>query len=325
MNHRKSLSIVTVAMNRSEHLSRSAKAIARSDVHDEHIIIDWGSEDPIELSGLPRDSRVVVYRVNNVSRWWLTHAYNLGFSLASGSLILKCDADILLEPNFFDRFHGKENIDLHCPRATLQEWSLHADGLGFCSNGLFLISRRRLDEIRGFNPYLENWGWDEIDLYSRVFLSGGSMRRIRGEGVEEITHGDDLRVNQKGSFKINISPFIARVLDRNMVMRANIEKNKAIAGRCIYSGLGWPSQREYKDRFIKTATPPEIPPVTLFSEDEFEALCHSLFFTALALKPIERRMVGVWQRLGVGGRHADRVRALREVGILTDLVNGVSG
>ncbi|MFN7819548.1 MAG: hypothetical protein ACK5Q7_08135, partial [Cyanobacteriota bacterium] len=65
------LSIVTVCMNRREHLLVTAPRVAAWPHHGEHLIVDWSSAVPLRREDLPRDPRVRLMRVEGETRWSL--------------------------------------------------------------------------------------------------------------------------------------------------------------------------------------------------------------------------------------------------------------
>ena len=87
------LSVVTVCMNRHSHLLVSAAAVARWPHHQEHLILDWSSDQPLQREDLPQDPRIRVVRVDGERQWHLCRAYNLAIQLAVGERLLKLDAD----------------------------------------------------------------------------------------------------------------------------------------------------------------------------------------------------------------------------------------
>ncbi|MFM9046412.1 MAG: glycosyltransferase family 2 protein [Cyanobium sp.] len=89
----KGLSIVTVCMNRREHLLATAPRVAVWPHHGEHLIVDWSSRDPLRREELPGDERVRLLRVEGEGRWNLCRAYNFAVAHANGDLVLKLDAD----------------------------------------------------------------------------------------------------------------------------------------------------------------------------------------------------------------------------------------
>ena len=239
------ISIVTVVMNRKEHLLRSVLALSRLQFHQEHIVIDYGSTPSVPRDELPNDSRIKLIRCENPDKtWWLTHSYNLGFSLATQPYILKVDADIILKEEFFVELQGSiesDCPDLMCSRLTLQDWALNSSM--FPTNGLFLAKTSTLKSLGGFNPYLKGWGWDEIDLYSRFFLCAGLVKRLPQHGISEIQHSDDLRessnvgVIQSKTILHSIHNFLFPRVTAAGKMRCNNTKNKIISSRFIEDGF----------------------------------------------------------------------------------------
>jgi predicted glycosyltransferase involved in capsule biosynthesis len=177
------LSIVTVSRDRTEHLIQSSRLISLSSIHFEHIIIDWSSNIPIEINLLPNDSRIKLLRVENETEWWLTRAYNFGIGKAEGDIILKVDADVLLDKVFFDTLNvNTENI---CIASSFFGNNFIADsGL----SGLFLIKKYYFNLVGGFNEYIRGWGYDEIDLFVRLFTCGMGFQKLNLLGVSSIEH-----------------------------------------------------------------------------------------------------------------------------------------
>ena len=97
---RPALSVITVCMNRQQHLLATARKIAAWPYHQEHLILDWSSRVPVERAQLPPDPRIRLERVDGEQRWNLCRAYNLATRLAQGQLLLKLDADCW--PDQFD-------------------------------------------------------------------------------------------------------------------------------------------------------------------------------------------------------------------------------
>ena len=60
------LSVVTVCMNRREHLLATVARLAAWPHHDEHLIVDWSSRTPLRREDLPAgedDEFPVTFRV----------------------------------------------------------------------------------------------------------------------------------------------------------------------------------------------------------------------------------------------------------------------
>jgi glycosyltransferase involved in cell wall biosynthesis len=271
------ISIVTVAMNRTEHLLQQVRAVSMLRGHGEHIVLDFGSTIPISRDQLPSDERIKLHRVESPNgRWWLTHSYNLAFALASGDYILKLDSDVVPSQEFIDSLidhQAETDAHLMCDRLTLQEWRM--PGEQFLSNGLFLCKISSFNKLNGFNPYVQEWGWDEIDLYSRFFLAGYPVSRLPQADLQTIKHDDSLRV--QASSEISNSSFMKHLITSTAdtarrSMSANHTKNKWIAISSIKLAITWPTQGEYRTAYSLGNGLPCIPSLSLFTERELELL-----------------------------------------------------
>ena len=69
-----SLSIVTVCMNRRQHLIETAARVAAWPHHSEHLILDWSSAVPLRRDELPDDDRLRLVRVDGERDWHLCRA-----------------------------------------------------------------------------------------------------------------------------------------------------------------------------------------------------------------------------------------------------------
>lgn len=183
-------SLVTCAMNRTENLLKALPTwIACADL-DEIVIVDWSSREPvadaIDAAGLS-DPRIRIVRVDDEPRWILSYAFNLGFRFARGSRIVKTDADIQLQPDFFSRNPLTPGIFI------AGDWRKAAKGQEHI-NGFFYIHREDLRRIRGFNEYITTYGWDDDDIYNRMGEAG--LRRVCVDlrSIWHIPHDDALRL-----------------------------------------------------------------------------------------------------------------------------------
>ena len=166
-------------------------------------------------------------------QWWLSRAYNHGFGHARHPWILKADADALLEEPFFAGF---------VPAATtLQIRQLPGGLMGLegpkgAANlddlGLFAVERRALFDVGGFNPYLFGWGFDEIDLFERLFLRPCStLAHLPPLGVTSLPHGIAMRLGgpeqppQCGSHRTG---GLARLMQL-LRQQAHLEANRTMA------------------------------------------------------------------------------------------------
>jgi hypothetical protein len=208
------LSIVTVSMNRTNHLYRTAKRISDCSYHAEHIIIDWSSAPPVNISDLPKDKRIKLYRVSEEKKWHLTRAYNFGFQMVKNKYILKADADVLIDEEFFQKNRWEIDAFLaNDPRAG----SLFIKSL----TGLFFVPRSRIVDVGGFNEYLEGWGYDDIDLFARL-RKFCEYKQINLDNVEAISQDDRERIK----YTNDVVKLAKGNIEINAIKKANAEKNK---------------------------------------------------------------------------------------------------
>ena len=153
MNSNK-ISVITCSMNRGDHLKDVVKSTNEIVNLHEHLIIDFSSDKEIQIDFEKINPKSKLIRVEKENVWWLSRAYNFGAYLAEAKTIMKLDADTVVDA------------------AQLNELDLSKyDYLAFkirYSLGNFIIKKTLFDEINGFNEYIYNWGFDDIDLFERV-------------------------------------------------------------------------------------------------------------------------------------------------------------
>ncbi len=190
MSEHTCLSIVTVCMNRREHLLATAPRLAAWPHHKEHLIVDWSSDEPLRRADLPDDPRLRLLRVEGEKRWNLCRAYNFGLARARGSLILKLDADAWPTAHF----------DPDAPALRLpgggRLWAMGSGPEG--RRGQLLIERELLEAVGGFHELLVGYGFDDKDLQARLqLLLAQEPAAIPAEWLGVIPHSDEERAEQR--------------------------------------------------------------------------------------------------------------------------------
>lgn len=182
------LTIVTVCMNRREHLLQTAARVAGWPWHDCHLILDWSSDEPLRRDELPGDRRIRLERMEGEAEWCLARAYNAAIRLADGDWILKLDADCW--PT--DRWHE--------PLRQLDARTLRIGEGPRGRNGQFLMARRTFLEAGGFHELMRGWGFEDKDLRLRLQrLHGCQLLALPIEALGVIDHDDSLRAGLQRS------------------------------------------------------------------------------------------------------------------------------
>jgi hypothetical protein len=189
------LSIVTVCMNRREHLLATAPRVAAWPHHREHLIVDWSSTEPLRREELPADSRIRLLRVEGEPRWNLCRAYNFGVARCAGEWVLKLDADAW-PTQAFDPF---------LPALRLSGDGPPEGGGAVCAfgsgpegrKGQFLMERELFEAVGGFHELLVGYGFDDKDLLARLLQrTGEPAAALPQEWIGVIPHSDGERAEQ---------------------------------------------------------------------------------------------------------------------------------
>lgn len=184
------VSLVTATRNRTENLLKALPSWLALDAVSEVVIVDWSSDTPVadslNAAGIS-DPRIRIARVEHEPKWALTWAFNLGFRLAQHDRILKADADIQLEPDFFD------TNSLGPSQFIAGNWRLAPQGQTYL-NGLFYLRHADLAAVQGFNEHITHYGWDDDELYGRLTQNGLTRRDLAQGSALHMPHDDAQRM-----------------------------------------------------------------------------------------------------------------------------------
>lgn len=185
------VSVVTCCRNRSANLIRALPSWLACAEVAEVVVVDWGSDRPVAAdlaaAGLT-DPRIRLVRAEDEPRWILSLAFNLGFRLARCARVLKADADIVLERDFFAR------NPLPPMAFVAGNWRRTDPGQAYV-NGVFYIRAGDLRAVNGFNEYITTYGWDDDDLYDRLVAAGITRVDVDPGSVTHLDHDDAARLN----------------------------------------------------------------------------------------------------------------------------------
>ncbi len=229
------VSVITVCMNRREHLLVTAEKVSRWPHHREHLILDWSSRRPLRRGELPGDGRIRLIRVEGERHWHLCRAYNLAITLARGSCLLKLDADCW-------------PLDLPQPEALAVAGVVCAFGSGEEGRlGQWFVDRSLVAAVGGYNEYLEGYGFDDKDFRARVSLACTAPPAILPASmIGVIPHSAILRADDSGGPAAAASrrPGAVELAHARAQKRATALANRVLAARCPWSA------RRRRSRYI---------------------------------------------------------------------------
>jgi glycosyltransferase involved in cell wall biosynthesis len=184
------VSIVCACMNRHPALQVALVSWLQQPGVLEVVIVDWSSEVPLSpLANI--DPRVQVVRVDSEPRFHHAAAFNLAADCASHPVLLKLDADHVLNP--YVRFLAA------CP---LPEGGFvtgdyrHPTPFYKYLNGMIHVRAADWNRVHGYNEHLIGYGWEDDDFYDRLVAAGVKRWFLNPDRAAafHIPHGDDVRI-----------------------------------------------------------------------------------------------------------------------------------
>lgn len=265
------LSVVTVCMNRQDHLVRSAPLVAQLAWHDEHLIVDWSSREPLRREDLPPDPRLRLLRVEGEARWNLCRAYNFAFARARGELILKLDADAWPTERFDPAAAQLQGLAADPSQQQLCAFGSGPEG----RKGQFLVERCLLAAVGGFNEMLVGYGFDDKDLQARLGMQLGIQPAPIPEAwLAVIAHSDQERAERGAG---DGSGGIARSL-AEAAMRATRLANRLVAAHCPWGPRSRASQYQEEKPGRWRVQPASVPHPPGAVAAEIEHACRMTFW-----------------------------------------------
>lgn len=178
------ISIVTACMNRNSSLKQALSSWLEIPEIYEIVIVDWNSSVNVfdDLKENFSLQRIKFIQVSNVFKWVLSLAYNLGIKHASGNVILKLDADIILDREFFTQHTLKKGQFLRGNALAAEN-----DNERFL-NGICMFFKNDFEKVNGYNEAIRQYGYDDDDLYNRFQLIGLNSKNIKNSYVYHIPH-----------------------------------------------------------------------------------------------------------------------------------------
>lgn len=178
-------SVVTTNRNRLAYLQESLPTWQAVDDIAEIVVVDFGSDRPIELGDFADRRKIKLVRVENTDEWRPGLALNIGVDHATRPLICKLDSDIAIaDPAWLKR-------------ADVEHCFYRGRYTGAVSHGQTVFAKRQWQAIGGYHEWVPSWGAEDTDFYIRLRRHGVPERDIDPSFLKEIRHSHDIRTPQK--------------------------------------------------------------------------------------------------------------------------------
>jgi len=212
------VSLVVGCHNRIDFLIKSIHSWLIQPKITEIVIVDWGSSKHVKeelefldnLYDTKQKTVIKIIRVNNVGKWFLSLALNIGVKYTTNQLLLKVDADTILKKDFFNS-HPLTTIER---KFYSGNWRNARTENEKHLNGVFYTQRHEFSRIGGYNEFLREYGWDDTDLYERLCANGMRQLDLNNNSLSHISHTDKIR-SESSDLKLKImeNSYIAKVYE----------------------------------------------------------------------------------------------------------------
>ena len=170
---KKKISFCITCMNRCFHLKETLKRNITENYLPqdiEFVLLDYKSSDQLEkwieeeMSDYIDSGILVYFRTTSPIYYHRSHSRNIALRLSEGNIICNLDAD-----NFLGEGFAAEMISEFSRNSEIFYTS------NLSSNDIFgrvIMLREDFNAVRGYNEQLEGYGFEDVDLYTRLSKRG---------------------------------------------------------------------------------------------------------------------------------------------------------
>lgn len=214
-NPRPAITIITVCMNRRDHILETLPRVCAWPHHQEHLLVDWSSRSPLQRNELPDDPRIRLLRVEGETQWNPSQAYNFAAAQVRSEWLFRLDADCWVQDLDPCSLADGDPADGWVARNS------QAGGVGE-----LLVRTELFWAIGGFHEFMCGYGFEDKDLIYRLEAHPGvRLGLLAPQHVLCIAHTAKVRANVQGS------EAMARALKRATSM-----SNRFLAASCPWPG-----------------------------------------------------------------------------------------
>jgi len=139
----------------------------------ELVLVDWSSTRPVEEFLNKQNfnnKKIKIIRVDGEEYFSRSKSFNLAVRNCTYNNIIKIDIDYVLT--------DKNILEEHL-KSAFQPKSFAHSSTGSHLTGFCAFNRADFEKVGGYNEDLEDWGYEDEDLYSRLTKSGLSEFHIK--------------------------------------------------------------------------------------------------------------------------------------------------
>ena len=168
------------------------------------IIIDWGSDKKIRYDDFDISIRSIIkiYRFES-DRWILSWAFNQGLSKVKTKFTVKLDCDHIVKKQFLEKNQCLKDSFIKA------NWRYASSEQAYI-NGAFICCSKLLKEVGFFNERIVTYGWDDSDLYERLFDHSFSYQTLDSRFIQHINQTEESRISNQ---KITIEAILSEKLN----------------------------------------------------------------------------------------------------------------
>lgn len=166
VSSKKSISIICAVKNRKGALLCSLSTWMQFSEISKIVIVDWNSDPSLE-DLQKKDLRIDVVRIKNNKYFNISKAYNIGLKNCNTKLVLKIDADYILNPyyNFFEQYKNLEPKKF--VTGCFQDKSFH-------QNSFIFAYKKDILDAGAYNESFKDHGYEDKDLIERMIKNNCS-------------------------------------------------------------------------------------------------------------------------------------------------------
>lgn len=167
------LSLTVGVKNRFKQLKISLQSWLNQDDVKDITIIDWDSKDIDKKYLESLDDRIRVLSFVNKEYYHVAKVLNECIKNAKYDHIIKMDVDYIINPYY--QLNQWLEIDWETEFMTgCWTQKMMDNSLGFMEylHGLMICKRENITKINGYNEKLDGYGWEDSDLYGRLYKFG---------------------------------------------------------------------------------------------------------------------------------------------------------